>query len=282
MFELVNSTPRNPAVRIICFASEFKTLPLIVECNYLVIDETTGLMADWHWVRGDHSDDNYEYKASDSVPITAEALDVLLEKTDLTVFLCSYAHSWRKKVIDQLGRYYNKFHKYVLFIAVHWSVDQTDHAQKSITSEYQGLSYDGNLVCSSLDSAVIAVRGVAELIMTPSFIGMDFSDVRTVLENNQVLHAAFGCSSGEGRALNAITSALSEVSTPPQSMLVTINVGLDLELDEFSTIFKAVDDAVAPDGVGVVGVVYYLELDKKNCLEVSLISGYTVAEVEDD
>nr|WP_320135510.1 hypothetical protein [uncultured Amphritea sp.] len=274
MFKLVNSTSEGAVLRIVCFSSEFKTLPLIVGCHYLVIDEVTERMVDWHWVDAANDDESGTYKASDSVAVTDDALYSLLENTDLAVFLCSDTHLWRKKVIEQLGRYDAD----ILLIAVHWSADQIDDVRRVITSEYKTLSYDGNLICGSLEDAVSAVRGIIELIMDSSLIAIDFADVRSVLKSNEALqlHVAFGHSTGKGAALDAITSALSQISLPPlEAVLVTIYGGPDINLQEFSIVTEAVENFVVPEGRVVVGMVRRQEFEDNGGIDVSLVAGVT-------
>ena len=274
MFKLVSSTSEGAVLRIICFSSEFKTLPVIVGCHYLVIDDVTGKMVDWRWVEAANGDESGTYKASDSVAVTDDVLNSLLENTDLAVFLCSDTHSWRKKVIEQLGRYDAD----ILFIAVHWSADKIDDVRSFITSEYKALSYDGNLICGSLEDAVSAVRGIIELIMDSSLVAIDFADIRSVLKSNDTLQlqASVGRSTGEGAALRAITNALNQISLSPlEVMLVTIYGGPDINLQAFSVVTVAVENFVMPEGMVVVGMVRRQEFADNNGIEVSLVAGCT-------
>lgn len=273
MFELVNSCSEGAIIRIVCFSSEFKTLSLIDQCHYLVIDEITGHMVDWRWVRASGRGESGMHKASDSVAITDDALSNLLENADLTVFLCSDTHLWRKKTIEQLGRYDAD----IFLIAVHWSADQINDVRRVITAEYKSLYYSGNLIFESVEGAVIAVRGIVALIMEPSPVAVDYADVRGVLKRNDALqlYAAGGRSSGEGAALRAITSALSQVSLPPlEAVLITIYGG-PVNLDEFSIICETVDKLVVPEGELVAGWVPRQEFGDNGSIEISFVAGST-------
>jgi cell division protein FtsZ len=94
-----------------------------------------------------------------------------------------------------------------------------------------------------------AVRGIADLIIRPGYINLDFADVRTAMGNAGYATMGTGCARGEGRALEAarraITSPLlDDVSIAgAKSVLVNVTSTLDIGMDEFSDAMCAVQEA---------------------------------------
>jgi cell division protein FtsZ len=94
-----------------------------------------------------------------------------------------------------------------------------------------------------------AVRGIADLIIRPGYINLDFADVRTAMGNAGYATMGAGCARGEGRALEAarraITSPLlDDVSIAgAKSVLVNVTSTLDIGMDEFSDAMCAVQEA---------------------------------------
>ena len=52
------------------------------------------------------------------------------------------------------------------------------------------------------------IRGIAELIVNPSLINLDFADVRTTLKDRGVAHMGIGIAKGEKRIADAVRCAI--------------------------------------------------------------------------
>jgi cell division protein FtsZ len=94
------------------------------------------------------------------------------------------------------------------------------------------------------------VKGIAELIVTPGLVNVDFADVRTIMSNAGTALMGIGVGSGEKRAIAAIKQAISspllDMSIEgAKGVLLNIVGGPDLtmnEVDEAATIIaKSVD-----------------------------------------
>lgn len=106
-----------------------------------------------------------------------------------------------------------------------------------------------------------AVQGVADLIVRPGTINLDFADVRTVMSEMGMAMMGSGCASGEQRAQRAAELAirsplLEDVDlTGARGILVNISAGVDLGLSEFSEVGHLIDEFASDDATVVVGTV---------------------------
>lgn len=81
------------------------------------------------------------------------------------------------------------------------------------------------------------IRGIAELIVNPSLINLDFADVRTTLKDRGVAHMGIGIAKGEKRIADAVRSAicsplLNTTIEGASSVILNVVGGNDLTLDE--------------------------------------------------
>ena len=81
------------------------------------------------------------------------------------------------------------------------------------------------------------IRGIADLIVVPSLINLDFADVRTILKDKGMAHMGVGGAKGENRIIEAVRSAVNSPlldTTIEGATSVIINVmgGPDLTLAE--------------------------------------------------
>ena len=81
------------------------------------------------------------------------------------------------------------------------------------------------------------VQGITDLITTPGQINLDFADVRTIMSNAGSAMMGIGTSTGENRAIEAATQAISSplMEQPIQGatgMLLNITGGDELNLHE--------------------------------------------------
>ena len=89
-----------------------------------------------------------------------------------------------------------------------------------------------------------AVKGIADLIVRPGMINVDFADVKTVMSEMGSAMMGTGTATGEGRAREAAERAINSPLlddidlSGAKGLLVNITAGLDLSLGEFSEVGK--------------------------------------------
>ncbi len=111
-----------------------------------------------------------------------------------------------------------------------------------------------------------AVQGVADLIVRPGTINLDFADVRTVMSEMGMAMMGSGRASGENRAQRAAEMAirsplLEDVDLHgARGILVNVSAGLDLGLDEFTEVGNTIEEFASEDATVVVGTVIDPEL----------------------
>ena len=81
------------------------------------------------------------------------------------------------------------------------------------------------------------IRGIADLIITPALINLDFADVRTTLKDKGLAHMGVGVAKGENRIIDAVRLAVNSPlldTTIEGATGVILNIvgGPDLTLDE--------------------------------------------------
>ncbi len=106
-----------------------------------------------------------------------------------------------------------------------------------------------------------AVQGIADLIMRPGLINVDFADVRTVMSEMGMAMMGTGSARGEDRARKAAEAAihsplLEDIDLKgARGILVNITAGLDVELGEFTLVGDIVNEFAADTATVVVGTV---------------------------
>ncbi|EAW29659.1 cell division protein FtsZ, partial [marine gamma proteobacterium HTCC2143] len=106
-----------------------------------------------------------------------------------------------------------------------------------------------------------AVQGIADLIIRPGMINVDFADVRTVMSEMGMAMMGTGSARGENRAREAAESAirsplLDDINLQgARGILVNITAGLDLSLGEFSEVGDTVEEFASDNATVVVGTV---------------------------
>ncbi|KZZ23402.1 cell division protein FtsZ, partial [Alcanivorax sp. HI0083] len=87
-----------------------------------------------------------------------------------------------------------------------------------------------------------AVKGIADLIVRPGMINVDFADVRTVMSEMGTAMMGTGTASGEGRAAEAAQAAISSPLLEDvdlrgaRGILINITANESIALDEFSEV----------------------------------------------
>lgn len=111
-----------------------------------------------------------------------------------------------------------------------------------------------------------AVQGIADLIMRPGMINVDFADVRTVMSEMGQAMMGTGSATGDNRAREAAEAAigsplLEDVDLQgARGILVNVTAGLDLSLGEFSEVGAVIDEFASEHATVVVGTVIDPEL----------------------
>ena len=111
-----------------------------------------------------------------------------------------------------------------------------------------------------------AVQGIADLIIRPGMINVDFADVRTVMSEMGMAMMGTGRASGENRARDAAEAAirsplLEDVDLHgARGILVNVTAGPDLNIGEFTDVGNIVDEFASDSATVVVGTVIDQEL----------------------
>ncbi len=121
-----------------------------------------------------------------------------------------------------------------------------------------------------------AVQGIADLIIRPGIINVDFADVRTVMSEMGMAMMGTGTAIGENRAREAAEAAirsplLEDINLEGASgILVNITAGLDLSMGEFSEVGDTVEEFASENATFVVGTV--IDPDMKDTLKVTVVA----------
>ena len=119
-----------------------------------------------------------------------------------------------------------------------------------------------------------AVKGIADLIMHPGMINVDFADVKTVMSEMGMAMMGTGTASGTERAREAAQAAirsplLEDVNLQgARGILVNITAGENLSLGEFSQVGDTIEEFASDDATVVVGTVIDSSLNDEMCVTV--------------
>lgn len=104
-----------------------------------------------------------------------------------------------------------------------------------------------------------AVKGIANLIVRPGMINVDFADVRTVMSEMGTAMMGTGVASGEGRAAEAAQAAISSPLLEDvdlrgaRGILINITANESIALDEFSEVGEIVSELASEDANVIIG-----------------------------
>ena len=121
-----------------------------------------------------------------------------------------------------------------------------------------------------------AVQGIADLIIRPGMINVDFADVRTVMSEMGMAMMGTGSATGEGRAREAAEKAINSPLLDDidlqgaRGILVNITAGLDLSLGEFTEVGDAIEEFASENATVVVGTV--IDPDMTDELKVTVVA----------
>jgi cell division protein FtsZ len=106
-----------------------------------------------------------------------------------------------------------------------------------------------------------AVQGIADLIVRPGLINVDFADVRTVMSEMGLAMMGSGTARGDDRAQAAAEAAISnplldEVNLAgANGVLVNITAGPDFTMREFDEVGRIIEEFASEDATVVIGTV---------------------------
>ena len=106
-----------------------------------------------------------------------------------------------------------------------------------------------------------AVQGIADLIIRPGMINVDFADVRTVMSEMGMAMMGTGRATGDNRARDAAEAAirsplLEDIDlNGARGILVNVTAGPDLNIGEFTDVGNIVEEFASDQATVVVGTV---------------------------
>jgi cell division protein FtsZ len=121
-----------------------------------------------------------------------------------------------------------------------------------------------------------AVKGIADLIMNPGMINVDFADVKTVMSEMGMAMMGTGSAVGADRAREAAQAAirsplLEDVNLQgARGILVNITAGENLSLGEFSEVGDTIEEFASDDATVVVGTV--IDPSLENEMRVTVVA----------
>ena len=121
-----------------------------------------------------------------------------------------------------------------------------------------------------------AVKGIADLIMRPGMINVDFADVSTVMSEMGMAMMGTGYARGENRAVEAAEAAirsplLEDINLQgARGILINITAGEDLTLGEFSEVGDTISEFASDQAIVVVGTV--IDPSLKDELTVTVVA----------
>ena len=121
-----------------------------------------------------------------------------------------------------------------------------------------------------------AVQGIADLIVRPGLINVDFADVRTVMSEMGLAMMGTGHARGDDRAQAAAEAAiqnplLDDVNlSGANGILVNITAGPDFTMAEFDEVGRTVEGFASEDATVVIGTV--LDPDMQDDVRVTVVA----------
>lgn len=121
-----------------------------------------------------------------------------------------------------------------------------------------------------------SVQGIAELIAMPGIINVDFSDVKTIMQNAGTALVGIGLGSGQDRAIAAVTQAVNspllETSIEgAKGVLFGISGSKDMRMSEVNDIAKVISEAVDSSAKIIFGT-YHDKAMKQGQIKVTLVA----------
>ncbi len=121
-----------------------------------------------------------------------------------------------------------------------------------------------------------AVQGIADLIVRPGLINVDFADVRTVMSEMGLAMMGTGHARGDDRAQAAAEAAiqnplLDDINlSGANGILVNITAGPDFTMAEFDEVGRTIEGFASEDATVVIGTV--LDPDMQDDVRVTVVA----------
>ncbi len=121
-----------------------------------------------------------------------------------------------------------------------------------------------------------AVQGIADLIVRPGLINVDFADVRTVMSEMGMAMMGTGHARGDDRAMAAAEAAVSNPLLDDINLsgacgiLVNITAGADFTMREFDEVGRTIEEFASEDATVVIGTV--LDNDMQDEVRVTVVA----------
>lgn len=130
---------------------------------------------------------------------------------------------------------------------------------------------------SAVDDVLLgAVQGIADLIIRPGIMNVDFADVRTVMSEMGVAMMGTGEATGENRARDAARSAIQSPLLEDidfngaRGILVNIAAGVNISLGEFAEVGATIEEFASENATIVVGTV--IDQDMSDEMRVTIVA----------
>ncbi|MFW6079889.1 MAG: cell division protein FtsZ, partial [Gemmatimonadota bacterium] len=130
-----------------------------------------------------------------------------------------------------------------------------------------------------------ATQGISDLIHVTGEVNVDFADVRTIMANRGAALMGTGYGEGENRAVEAGQEAISSPLLDNVSIegaagvLINITGGMDLTIDEVTTIASIIQEAAGENAEIIFGAVHAPEMEGE--VRVTVIATGLVRDGED-
>jgi cell division protein FtsZ len=132
-----------------------------------------------------------------------------------------------------------------------------------------------------------ATQGISDLIRVTGEVNVDFADVRTIMSNRGTALMGTGFGRGESRSVEAAQEAISSPLLDNISIqgaagvLINITGGMDLAIDEVTTISSIIQEAAGEEAEIIFGAVH--DAHMKEEVRVTVIAtGFDRAEFQTD
>jgi cell division protein FtsZ len=106
-----------------------------------------------------------------------------------------------------------------------------------------------------------AVQGISDLITASGLINVDFADVKAIMSERGMAMMGIGIASGDNRAVDAATSAISSPLledidiSGAKGVLVNISGSSSMTMDEFDAASRIIHEKVHEDATIIIGLV---------------------------
>lgn len=128
------------------------------------------------------------------------------------------------------------------------------------------------------------ISGIVDLIATPSYINLDFADVRTIMQNQGLAHMGIGRARGENRTIEAVRQA---VSSPllettiegAKGIILNVTGGKDMSIGEVYEAARLVQGVIDYSANIIFGTSVDDSITDEICITV-IATGFTSTQIE--